>query len=200
MTTTNLNLSADVTTAGTGRHRHTTLTVGDLHGTGRNQTDAKADLAAKLTGLATGTGTPRMIRTPHDPHQFVLLYRNGTAGWTYCLVDLTRPQHAGTGAHAARLYGTVSYGTDSPLEEVERRARLHFAHNLASPDNGFDPLVPASIVVHPDDRRELADWLGFQRAWQHAVATGANGDVDLHRWASERRAQFRPDLPNQEPR
>jgi len=68
-----------------------------------------------------------------------------------------------------------------------------FAQYLASPDNNWDPLVPASVVHHPDDRRDLADWLGLQRAWLYAKTAGISGD--LGDWAREHRREFTPQLP-----
>jgi hypothetical protein len=174
---------------GRGRRRRVEVTIGNLRAEASNLGDAKAEVAARLGELAGGSWTPRMVRSPHAPHLLVLLYRDGAGGWTYTIIDFTRLP--GTGQHAARLHG-FSY-SQQPYEQVERRARAHFAQYLAIPDNNWDPLVPASVVQDPDDRRDLADWLGFQRAWQHAKAAG--NVEDLHSWAIEHRREFIPALP-----
>ena len=174
---------------GRGKQRRVEVTVGEVREEARNLTDAKAEVAGRLAELAAGNWTARMIRSPHAPHLLVLLYRDGAAGWTYKIVDFTLCP--GTGQHAASLSGS-SYGQE-PYERVERRARAHFAQYLATPENNWEPLVPASVVTDPDDRHDLADWLGFQRAWHHARAAGIGGD--LHAWATEHRREFIPELP-----
>ncbi len=189
MKDTTVPIPGHVYESGRGRQRRIEVTVGKLRDEARTLGDAKAKVAAHLAELAEGTWTPRMIRTPHAPDLLVLVYREGTAGWTYTIVDFGRC--SGTGPHAAVLRGH-SYSQE-PYERVERRARAHFAQYLATADNDWDPLVPASVVHHPDDRGDLADWLGFQRAWTHASATGISGD--LHGWATARRHEFTPTLP-----
>jgi len=175
--------------SGRGKQRRVEVSVGEVCGEARNLTDARAEVASRLAELAVGSWTPRMIRTPHAPHLLVLLYRDGASGWTYKIVDFTRC--SGTGQHAAYLHGT-SYSRE-PYERVERHARAHFAQLLAAGDNDWDPLVPASVVHHPDDRRDLADWLGLQRAWLYAKTAGISGD--LGDWAREHRREFTPQLP-----
>jgi hypothetical protein len=187
--TTTVSVPARLGDWGRGRQRRVEVTVGDVRGEAPTLSDVKAEVATRLAELAEGTWTPRMVRSPHAPHLLVLLYRHGAGGWTYRIVDFTRCP--GTGQRAADLHGH-SYGQE-PYEQVERRARMHFAQYLATAENGFDPVVPASVVHHPDDRRDLADWLGFQRAWRHAKAAGIVGD--LHAWALEHRAEFTPELP-----
>ena len=136
------------------------VTYYGMEGEGKNLTEAKKDAGRKAERAITGSYTPLLISA--DGHS-ALVYRIPASGWWYVILHPEREQKQS-------LYG-ISTGEDR--DDTERRARMHLAQNIFSP-NG-----PTGLEVIKDrrDRKEHLSWLRFQycyRAWREAGESNDN--------------------------
>jgi hypothetical protein len=172
-----------LTQTGVGRNRRWEGRIGDLTAAGGTKTEAKEAVEALAVAALCGDTSPRLLRVPNSP-LLLFVWREPASGWCHRVICDDPPAPP----KPQRLWGTTG-GYDGPAE-AERSGRRHLAQLVY--DDRHGTAAAFAVLDEAEDRVELAQWIGFQRAYQTAELTG---EADPHRWAGEHAHQYVPEVP-----